>query len=160
MISEANQGALQAAGLSYILGTRIPMLPGVVGEWCDRHPVEAIPDGLVLTQLRPATSGENARGIPDRVISYQYRYYQCRADRARRTLRGIDEQDEQVAKAQRAVDGHAPGKGNRNIQLGGASKTVNRALEAKTRALAGRKGHTTNLTTASSSFVIHAYHQL
>jgi hypothetical protein len=32
---------------------------------------------------------------------------------ARRTLRGIDEQ---VAKAQRAVDGHAPVKRNRYIQ--------------------------------------------
>ena len=152
MISEANQVALQAAGLSYILGTRIPMLPGVVGEWRDRHPGEEIPDGLVLTQPWPATSGEKARGIPDRVIYYQYR-----ADRARRTLRGIDEQ---VAKAQRAVDGHAPVKRNRYIQLTGATKTVNRALEAKTRALAGWKGYTTNLTTASSGFVIDAYHQL
>lgn len=152
MISEANQVALQAAGLSYILGTRIPFLPGVVREWHDRHPGESIPDGLVLTQPWPATSGEKARGIPDRVVYYQYR-----ADRARRSLRGIDEQ---VAKAQRAVDGHAPVKRNRYIQLTGATKTVNRALEAKTRALAGWKGYTTNLTAASSGFVIDAYHQL
>jgi hypothetical protein len=33
-------------------------------------------------------------------------------------------------------------------------------LEAKTRALAGWKGYTTNLTTQSSAFVIDAYHQL
>jgi transposase len=33
-------------------------------------------------------------------------------------------------------------------------------LEAKTRALAGWKGYTTNLTTASPEFVIDAYHQL
>ena len=38
MISEANQIALQAAGLSYILGTRIPFLPDVVREWRDKHP--------------------------------------------------------------------------------------------------------------------------
>ena len=30
MISEANQVALQAAGLSFILGARIPQLPDVV----------------------------------------------------------------------------------------------------------------------------------
>jgi hypothetical protein len=54
---------------------------------------------------------EKARGIPDRVIHYQYRH-----DRARRTLRGIDEQ---VAKAQRAVDGHAAVKRNRFIKLTG-----------------------------------------
>ena len=118
MISEANQVALQAAGLSFILGARIPFLPDVVREWRDNHPDEAVPDGLVLTQPWPATSAEKARGIPDRVIHYQYRH-----DRARRTLRGIDEQ---VAKAQRAVDGHAPVKRNRYIQLTGATKSVNR----------------------------------
>ena len=139
MISEANQVALQAAGLSFILGTRIPHLPDVVREWRDKHPDQAIPDGLVLTQPWPATSSEKARGIPDRVIYYQYRH-----DRARRTLRGIDEQ---VRKAERAVDGHAPVKRNRYIQLTGATKSVNRTLEAKTRALAGWKGYTTNLTT-------------
>jgi hypothetical protein len=99
MISEANQVALQAAGLSYILGARIPFLPDVVREWRDKHPDEAIPDGLVLTQPWPSTISEKARGIPDRAIHYQYRH-----DRARRSLRGIDEQ---VAKAQMAVDGHA-----------------------------------------------------
>jgi hypothetical protein len=76
--------------------------------------------------LMPARSSEKARGIPDRVVHYQYRH-----DRARRSLRGIDEQ---VAKAQRAVDGHAAVKQNRFIKLTGATKSVNRDLEAKTRA--------------------------
>ncbi len=152
MISEANQVALHAAGLSYILGARIPFLPDVVREWRDTHPDEQIPDGLVLTQPWPSTSAEKTRGIPGRVIHYQYRH-----DRARKTLRGIDEQ---VAKAQRVVDGHAPVKRNRYIQLTGATKSVNRTLEAKTRALAGWKGYTTNLTTEPADFVIGSYHQL
>lgn len=152
MISEANQVALQAAELSFVLGTRIPFLPDVVREWRDEHPGEAIPDGLVLTQPWPATSAEKARGIPDRVVHHQFRH-----DRARRTLRGIDEQ---VAKAQRAVDGHAPVKRNRYIQLTGATKSVNRTLEAKTRGLAGWKGYTTNLVGQPATFVIDAYHQL
>jgi Transposase DDE domain len=152
MISEANQVALRAAGLSYILGARIPYLPDVVREWRDTHPDEAVPDGLVLTQPWPATSSEKARGIPDRVIHYQYRH-----DRARRTLRGIDEQ---VAKAERAVDGHAPVNRNRYIQLSGATKSVNRQLEAKTRGVAGWKGYMTNLTKDSPEFVIDAYHRL
>lgn len=152
MISEANQVALQAAGLSFILGTRIPHVPNVVCQWHRTHPDTAIPDGLVLTQPWPSTSAEKARGIPDRVIYYQFRH-----DRARRTLRGIDEQ---VAKAERAIDGHAPVKRNRYIQLSGAIKSVNRQLEAKTRALAGWKGYTTNLATAGPEFVIDAYHQL
>lgn len=152
MISEANQVAVQVAGLSFILGTRIPFLPGAVREWCDRHPGQEIPDGHVLTQPWPATSAEKARGIPDRVVHYQYR-----ADRARRTLRGIDEQ---IAKAQRAVDGKAAVKRNRFIKLTGATKSVNRDLEAKTRELAGWKGYTTNLTGQTPEFVIGAYHQL
>ena len=152
MISEANQVGLQAAGMSFILGARIPYLPDVVREWRDKHPDEAIPDGLVLTQPWPSTSAEKARGIPNRVTHYQYRH-----DRARKTLRGIDEQ---VAKAQRAVDGHAPVKRNRYIRLTGATKSVNRTLEAKSRALAGWKGYTTNLTEQPAAFVIDAYHQL
>lgn len=152
MISEANQIALQAAGLTYILGARIPQLPYVVTEWQKTHPEQEIPDGLILTQRWPASSSEKARGVPDRMIHYQYR-----ADRARRTLRGIDEQ---VAKAQRAVDGKAPVKRNRFIQLSGATKTVNRTLEAKTRALAGWKAYTTNLVDQPASFIIDAYHRL
>jgi Transposase DDE domain len=152
MISETNQVALQAAGLTYILGARIPFLPDVVREWRDKHPGEAIPEGLVLIQPWPASSSEKARGIPDRVSFYQYRH-----DRARRTMRGIDEQ---VAKAQKAVDGHAAVKRNRFIKLTGAAKSVNRELETKTRALAGWKGYTTNLTGQSAEFVIGAYHQL
>ena len=152
MISEANQMAITAAGLSFILGTRIPYVPEVVCEWRDQHPGQEIPDQQVFTQPWPATSAEKARGIPDRVIYYQYRH-----DRARRTLRGIDEQ---VAKAERAVDGKVSVKRNRFIKLTGAEKSVNRDLEAKARALAGMKGYTTNLTSQTAEFVIGAYHQL
>ena len=72
-----------------------------------------------------------------RTIIYQYR-----ADRAKRTLRGIDEQ---IAKAEKAVKGQAAAKRNRYVQLTGGTKTINRDLEAKTRALAGLKRYVTNL---------------
>ena len=90
-------------------------------------------------------------------------YYQYRADRARRTLRGIDEQ---IAKAEKAVAGQAPVKRNRFIALADGSHTVNRDLEAKARALAGLKGYVTNLracpdgTPVTPEFVIGSYHQL
>ena len=132
MISEANQTALQAAGLTFILGTKIPFVPDVITRWRQQHPGQDIGDGHIFTQPWPATSAEKARGISDRVIYYQYRY-----DRARRTLRGIDEQ---VAKAERAVDGKAPVKRNRFIKLTGATKSVNRDLEAKPAAWPGSRG--------------------
>src|SRR5439155_18605073 len=134
MISEANQKQIEAAGLSFILGMRIPDIPYVVAQWRREHPGEQIPDGHIFTQPWPA--GPNG-GRRDQVIYYQYK-----ADRARRTLRGIDEQ---VKKAEQAVAGKTPVKRNRFIQLGSGTTSVNRELEAKARALAGLKGYITNL---------------
>ena len=110
-------------------------------------------------RLHPAL----ARRAAGRSAATRSIYYQYRADRARRTLRGIDEQ---VAKAEKAVAGLAPVKRNRFIQLDGAAKSVNRDLEAKARTLAGLKGYVTNLaacpdgTPVTADFVIGAYHQL
>jgi hypothetical protein len=155
MISEANQKAIEAARLSFVLGMKTPHVPYVVAQWRREHPGEQITDGQVFTQPWPA--GPNG-GRRDQVIYYQYRH-----DRARRTLRGIDEQ---VAKAEKAVAGKAPVKRNRFIQLTGAARSVNRELEAKARALAGLKGYVTNLracpdgTPITADFVIGAYHRL
>jgi hypothetical protein len=90
-------------------------------------------------------------------------YYQYRADRARRTLRGIEQQ---VAKAEKAVEGKTEIKRNRFVKLSGGTRTVNRALEEKTKSLAGIKGYVTNLaacpdgTPITADFVISAYHRL
>jgi hypothetical protein len=155
MISEANQKAIEAAGLSFILGMRIPHVPYVVARWRREHPGEEIPDGQVFTQPWPAGPTAKRR---DQVIYYQYRH-----DRARRTLRGIDEQ---VTKAEKAVAGKVPVKRNRFIRLSGGARSVNRELEAKARALAGLKGYVTNLracpdgTPVTAEFVIGAYHRL
>jgi transposase len=149
MISAANQAGIADAGLSFILGTRIPDVPYVVAQWRREHSDKQIPDGHVFTQPWPASTTEKARGRRDRTIYYQYS-----ADRARRTLRGIDEQ---VRKAENAVAGKAPVKRNRFITLDGATKSVNRNLEAKARALAGIKGYTTNITNPTPEFVIGSY---
>jgi len=155
MVSEANQNQIEAAGLSFILGMKIPRIPYVVAQWRRERPGQQIPDGHVFTQPWPA--GPNG-GRRDQVIYYQYRH-----ERARRTLRGIDEQ---VAKAEQAVAGKAPVKRNRFIQLDGGTRSVNRELEEKARALAGLKGYITNLaacpdgTPVTAEFVIGAYHQL
>jgi hypothetical protein len=155
MISDANMKAIEAAGLSFILGMKVPDVPYAVGQWRREHPGEDIPDGHVFTQPWPAGPSEKRR---DQVIYYQYR-----AGRARRTLHGIDEQ---VKKAQKAVDGQAPVKRNRFIALDGAVKSVNRELEGKARTLAGIKGYKTNLAATpdgepvTADFVISSYHEL
>ena len=158
MISEANQKAIEDAGLSFILGTKIPDEPYAVAQWRREHPGQDLPDGQVFTQPWPATGAQKAAGRRDKTIYYQYR-----ADRGRRTLRGIDEQ---VAKAEKAVAGLVPVKRNRFITLAEGENSVNRALEAKARALAGLKGYTTNLavcpdgTPVTAEFVISSYHDL
>jgi hypothetical protein len=149
MLSDNNKREIEAAGLGFILGNRIGHIPYVIDEWRRNNLDAEIPDGLTLTQPWPGGANSSRR---DQVIYYQYR-----ADRARRTLRGIDEQ---VAKAERAVAGKVPVKRNRFITLTGGDKSVNRELEAKARTLAGWKSYITNIADPSPEFVIGAYHQL
>jgi transposase len=87
----------------------------------------------------------------------QVRYYQYKHDRARRTLKGIDEQ---VRKAEQAVAGKTAVKRNRFVKFTDATKSVNRELETKARALAGIKGYVTNIADPTPELVIGAYHQL
>jgi hypothetical protein len=154
MISEAGQKAIEAAGLSFILGMRIPGVPYVVAQWRREHPGQDIPGGHIFTQPWPAGPSSKRR---DQVIYYQYRH-----DRAHRTLRGIDEQ---VAKAENAVAGKAPAKRNRFIQLSAGTTSVNRDLEEKARAIADLKGYVTDLaacpdgTPITAEFVTGAHHQ-
>jgi hypothetical protein len=149
MVSDANKKAIEAAGLSFIIGARLPEIPYVVANWCTTNPDTALADGQIFTQSWPAGPTDKRR---DHVFYYQYK-----ADRARRNLRGIDEQ---IAKAENAVAGKVPVKRNRFIKLTGATKTVNRQLEAKARGLAGLKGYVTNVENPSPEFVIDAYHRL
>jgi hypothetical protein len=90
MVSAGNQQKLEEAGLWFILGARIPEAPYLVKAWRQQHPDEQIPDGHVFIQPWPAGPTETRR---DQTIYYQYRH-----DRARRTLKGINEQ---VGKAEK-----------------------------------------------------------
>ena len=155
MVSVANQRAIEAEGLSFILGARIPEIPYVVAAWRRENPDTEIPDGHIFTQPWPASVSDKRRN--------QVIYYQYRADRARRTLRGIEEQ---IAKAEKAIAGKTEVKRNRFVKLTGGTRTVNRTLEAETRSLAGLEGYVTNLETCpdgtpiTPEFVIDAYHRL
>jgi hypothetical protein len=149
MMSEANLRDLEDAGLRFIVGARIPDVPYQVKKWRDHHRGDPIGDGQIFVQ--PTIMGTKA-DQRRRTIIYQYR-----GDRAKRTLRGIDEQ---IAKAEKAIVGQAAVKRNRYVQLTGGTKTINRDLEAKTRALAGLKGYVTNLEAPTPEYVLGAYHQL
>ena len=149
MMSEANLKDLEDAGLTFIVGAKIPDVPYQVAQWHRDHPDEPVGDGQVFVQ--PTVMGPKA-DQRRRTIFYQYR-----ADRARRTLKGIDAQ---IEKAEKAVAGKTAVKRNRFVQLTGATKSINRDLEVKARALAGLKGYITNLEAPTPEFVMGAYHQL
>ena len=149
MMSEANLKQIEDAGLRFIVGARIPDVPYQVKKWRQDHPDEPIADGQIFVQptvMGPKTDQRH------RTIIYQYR-----EGRAKRTLKGIDTQ---IAKAEKAIKGQAAVKRNRFVQLTGGTKTINRDLEAKTRALAGLKGYITNLQAPTPDYVLGAYHQL
>ena len=148
MMSEANLKDVEDAGWSFIVGGKLPDIPYQVAQWRREHPDIEPTDLMILTQ--PTLMG------PKTDQRRRTTYYQYRADRARRAMHGIDTQ---VAKAEKAIAGQAAIKRNRFVTLTGGTRTVNRDLEAKVRALAGWKPYVTNLD-AKAEFVIGAYHQL
>ncbi|GAB2491981.1 IS1634-like element IS1549 family transposase [Promicromonospora xylanilytica] len=149
MISEANWRAIEALGWSFVLGARMTDIPIVVQKWREQHPDQQIPDGHVFTRPWPAAPSDKRR-------DHTY-YYAYSAARAKRTLHGIDEQ---VRKAEQAVAGKTSIKRNRFVRLTGATKTVNRDLETRARALAGIKAYVTNLDDPSAEHVIATYSAL
>ena len=148
MLSESNLAAIEDAGLRFIVGARIPDVPYQVSQWRKTHPEQPIPDGQIFVQPWVMGTKTDPRR---RTIFYHYR-----ADRARRTLKGIDQQ---ITKAEKAVAGKAA-VSDRFVQLTGATKTINRSLETKARAQAGLKGYVTNLEAPTAEYVMAAYHQL
>jgi hypothetical protein len=145
MMSEANLADIEGAGWSFVIGGRLPEVPYAISQWRRDNPDLEPADGMTLTQ--PTVMGPKA--------DQRRRTY--KTDRARRLLHGIDQQ---VAKAEKAVAGHAAIKRNRFVTLTGGTRAVNRDLETKARALAGWKPYVTNLLDADPAWVIGAYHQL
>ena len=117
MISTADKQALERAGLSYVLGSRTPARPPPDQLLARQPPRPGRPRRPTLTQPWPAGPRDQRR---DETIYYRYS-----ADRARRTLRGIDTQ---VAKAEKADAGKIPVKRNRFVHLSSATRSVNRDL--------------------------------
>ncbi|MCK0438383.1 IS1634 family transposase [Gordonia alkaliphila] len=150
MISAENMKAIEREDLSFILGERMPSIPYQIAKWVADHPDQTPADGLTLAQHQRAHAKTSFRR--NRVTYYRYS-----ADRARRSLRGINEQ---IGKAEKAVEGKIPVKRNRFVTLKGADKSVNRELETKARTLAGWKAYITNIDGPTPEFVIGAYHQL
>nr|WP_244977360.1 IS1634 family transposase [Corynebacterium lizhenjunii] len=138
MFSADNKTALVEAGLDYILSTKVPRIPEVIAQWRIDHPDEDYAHGQIWSQPSYTHGRSSKLKKPDSVTHFHYSH-----DRARRSLRGIDEQ---LAKAARAVEGKVAIKRNRYVDLKAPNKKVNYELAAKHRSLAGIKGYETTLT--------------
>jgi len=149
MLSEKNLKAVEDAGWGFIVGGKLPDIPDQIADWYRTHPGATPPDGLTLTQSTVMGPNPDSR---HRVIYYQYK-----ADRARRSLHGIDQQ---VGKAESQVSGRIPVKRNRFVRVEGGTRSVNRRLETKARVLAGWKPYVTNMVGTDPDSVIGAYHRL
>ncbi|WP_268234828.1 IS1634 family transposase [Nesterenkonia alkaliphila] len=151
MVSDANRKAIQSARLSYIIGEKLPEVPYPIRKWIEDNPGKAPENGMILSW--PVYEGPAGQRRTSLI------YYQYREARAKRTLRGIDQQ---VAKAKKAVAGKAPVKRNRFVGIEGERRFLKEEIEQKARDLAGWKAYITNLTPekASADYVIGAYHQL
>ena len=150
MFSAGNKAAIIEAGLHYILGVKFKDIPYPVAQWRKHHPGQDYEDRQIWTSAD--RTGRGPDGVPHSVTYYQYSW-----DRARRTLKGIDEQ---VAKAEKAVAGKLPVKRNRFVDLKAPNKQVNWTLVDKNKALAGIKGYETSRVDLPAEQVIHAYRQL
>ena len=150
MFSAGNKAAIIESGLHYILGVKFTDVPYPVALWRRNNPGQDYTDQQIWTYADRTGRGPN--GVPHSLTYYQYSW-----DRARRTLKGIDEQ---VAKAEKAVAGKLPVKRNRFVDLKAPNKQVNWSLVTKNKALAGLKGYETSRVDLPAEQVIHAYRQL
>lgn len=80
-------------------------------------------------------------GSPTKGIRPPKTIYHYSADRARRTVKGIDES---LRKAKNIAEGKTPIKRNRYVKMGQTTKEVNRELASRYRELAGIKSYVTS----------------
>jgi len=148
MMSESNLIGLEQAGYGFIVGGRIPRVPGEISWWLTTHPGEEFTDAQTWRSACPGST----RHRTDWTIFYQYR-----AERARKNLHGIDQT---LSKARKIVDGISTAKKNRFLQETGGTCSIDEALVASARLRAGIRSYMTNLTDPDPVVVIGTYHQL
>jgi transposase len=150
MLSAGNLNALEDAGFSFIVGSRITKAPYDLADHFERHG-NYFTDGQILESARDMGTGKAAR--PRRVV------YQWRFKREQHDNKAINAM---IERAERIADGRAPLKKARFLKVTGATKELDQATIDRARQLAGLKGYVTNLptTTMDGAAVIAAYHDL
>lgn len=150
MLSASNLNALEDAGFSFIVGSRISKAPYDLADHFDKHG-GVLHDGETMESKRVMGTGANAR---ERRVVYHYSYKRDRRDNY--TL------NKQVEKAQKIADGTRPLRKDRFVKLTGTRPSVDQTLVDRARQLAGLKGYVSNIPAArlTGNEVVAAYHDL
>lgn len=139
MMSQENLEALDQAGYTYIVGSRMNKIPYDIAQY---QKTKELSDNQIIT-TETAIKGQR--------IIYQYR-----AKRAALDLHNIEKQ---IEKAERIVSGKVTAKKAKFLVVKTKEKQLNQALINKAKALVGIKGYVTNLD-APDEQIINYYHQL
>jgi len=150
MLSAGNLNALEDAGFSFIVGSRITKAPYDLAEHFTHHG-DYFADGQILESARTMGSGTAGR---DRRVVYQFSF-----KRSQRDNRNINKM---IERAERITSGSQALRRVRFVKVTGASAHLDQARIDKARQLAGLKGYVTNLPaeTMTGRSVISAYHDL
>lgn len=150
MLSAANLNAIEDAGFSFIVGSRITKAPYDLADHFERHG-NNFADGQTLESTRSMGAGVKAR---DRRVVYQYSFKREKRDNY--TL------NKQIEKAEKVANGQRPLRRDRFVKLAGKKPGVDWDLVERARQLLGLKGYVTNLPVVKmpATEVIKAYHDL
>jgi Transposase DDE domain len=150
MLSATNLLALEEAGFSFIVGSKVSKAPYDLAEHFERHG-NAFDDGQTIETSRSMGTGKKAR--PRRVV-WQWSFKRYRHDI--QAINAMIERAEAVAAGKRAL------KKDRFVKVTDADPSVDWELVERARYLAGLKGYVTNIGTQTldGQRVVAAYHDL
>jgi hypothetical protein len=150
MLSAANLLALEEAGLSFIVGSKVSKAPYDLAEHLERHG-NAFDDGQTIETTRRMGTGKDAR---TRRVVWQWTFKRYQHDN--RAINAMIDRAEAVA------DGKRPLKKDRFVKITEADPVVDWGLVERARSLAGLKGYVTNIPTEimNGERVVAAYHDL
>ena len=129
MLSAANLNAVEDAGFSFIVGSRISKAPYDLADHIQRRG-DYFADGQILESSRVMGTGKAAR---TRRIVYQYLF-----TRRKRDDRAINAM---VDRAEAVAAGTRPLKKDRFVRIDATGKGVDWALVDRARQIAGLKGY-------------------
>ncbi|WP_182358263.1 IS1634 family transposase [Tomitella gaofuii] len=166
MLSASNLKDLDAAGLKFIVGSRMTKAPADLASHFHWHG-NAFTDGQIIDTVTPrnarsAVNDMKKRAEPVWDPADEKAWRAIWQYRRKRALRDDQTLNAQEARAREVVDGKRAGKQVRFVKAKGSAKSLDAASLQRARDLAGLKGYVTNVPVAlmDPGEVISKYHDL